>query len=59
MLTEAVTVEPMVAAFVREKPAYTFLTLTSNRQFERRFARSPLLRAGRRKVMERIRKSDR
>jgi epoxyqueuosine reductase len=42
----------------REEPAETFLALTSNRQFERRFARSPLLRAGRRKVMGRVRKSD-
>jgi epoxyqueuosine reductase len=40
----------------REEAAETFLALTSNRQFERRFARSPLLRAGRRKVMERVRK---
>jgi epoxyqueuosine reductase len=37
----------------REEPASTFLQLLSNRQFERRFERSPLLRAGKRRLVKR------
>jgi epoxyqueuosine reductase len=39
---------------VRREPASTFLQLLSNRQFARRFDRSPLLRAGKRRMTTRI-----
>ncbi|MGI8905904.1 MAG: tRNA epoxyqueuosine(34) reductase QueG [Candidatus Sumerlaeaceae bacterium] len=38
----------------RNEPASTFLQLLSNRQFERRLNRSPLLRAGKRRLQKRV-----
>jgi epoxyqueuosine reductase len=39
----------------RHEPAETFLSAASNRQFARRFQRSPLLRAGRTRILARVR----
>jgi epoxyqueuosine reductase len=54
---EPASMQQLAAAIVHERePLSTFSSLGSNRDFEKRFARSPLLRAGKRRVQERARR---